>query len=181
MAAKSYPGTANTFYLPDQFFNQPNISGSIFGQFLRLNCLLTTLTILVMINSRKNNYMKKLLPRTLNNPQGFTLVELMVAIAIVAILAVVGITIFSGLQKNARDSKRRQDIDAIVKALETKYDQNTGYYPGVIGTWFAGGQIPTQPQGGNYTGVVTTGSFQSFNVCASLESTTVSYCRANQQ
>src|SRR5438105_2352829 len=55
------------------------------------------------------------------NKKGFTLVELMVAITIVAILAVVGFTVFSGLQKGARDTRRTQEIQSISTAMETHY------------------------------------------------------------
>ncbi len=49
--------------------------------------------------------------------KGFTLVELLVVISIIAILSVIGITIFSGVQKNARDAQRKGDINAIAKAM----------------------------------------------------------------
>ena len=52
---------------------------------------------------------------------GFTLVELLVVISIIAVLSVIGVTVFSGVQKSARDAKRRGDIDAISKALEVHY------------------------------------------------------------
>jgi prepilin-type N-terminal cleavage/methylation domain-containing protein len=44
---------------------------------------------------------------------GFTLVELMVVMAIIAILATAGITQYSGFIKTARDSTRIQDLKAI--------------------------------------------------------------------
>lgn len=60
--------------------------------------------------------------------QGFTLVELMVVISIITILAVVGMTLYNGLQGGARDAKRRGDIKAISAALEI-YKQTNGTYP----------------------------------------------------
>lgn len=86
--------------------------------------------------------MKKFLSKTLNNLQGFTLVELLVVITIIAILSVVGLTIFSGVQRNARDTKRRADIDAIAKALEVNKTPNSTLYVLLAGTQFGGGVIP---------------------------------------
>lgn len=61
--------------------------------------------------------MKKALPA-----KGFTLIELLVAISILAILAVIGVSIFAGAQRNARDGKRKADIDQIARAIETEKD-----------------------------------------------------------
>lgn len=59
---------------------------------------------------------------------GFTLIELMVAISIIAILAAVGIVMYSSAQKTGRISKRIQDLNALKTALEL-YKSSTGYYP----------------------------------------------------
>ncbi len=61
--------------------------------------------------------MKKLLPN-----KGFTLIELLVAISILAILAVIGVSIFAGAQRNARDGKRKTDVDQMARAIETGKD-----------------------------------------------------------
>lgn len=60
--------------------------------------------------------------------QGFTLIELMVTISIIAILAAVGIVVYSSAQKSGRISKRVQDLKAIQGALEL-YKSATGGYP----------------------------------------------------
>lgn len=64
-----------------------------------------------------------------NKFKGFTLVELLVVISIIAVLSVVGMALFTSAQKNARDARRRLDIKAIHNALEMYYNQN-GSYPG---------------------------------------------------
>ena len=57
--------------------------------------------------------------------QGFTIVELLVVVAIIAVLSVIGITIFTGVQKGARDSTRRADVNAIAKAMEANKTSNS--------------------------------------------------------
>lgn len=49
----------------------------------------------------------------MKNQKGFTLVELMVVMAIIAIMATAGITQYSGFIKTARDNTRIQDLKAI--------------------------------------------------------------------
>lgn len=76
---------------------------------------------------------------------GFTLIELMIAISIIAIIAAVGITSFSQSQKLARDSRRKQDLRSIATALELYY-QKYGHYPCVAGAgggWLKSGTSPS--------------------------------------
>ncbi|MDO8573537.1 MAG: type II secretion system protein [Candidatus Daviesbacteria bacterium] len=60
--------------------------------------------------------------------RGFTLVELLVVISIIAILSAIGLVIFSGAQKSGRTAKRIGDLKAIQTALEVYYSRN-GSYP----------------------------------------------------
>src|SRR5260221_1387696 len=89
--------------------------------------------------------MQKLLKK---NQQGFTLVELLVAIAIIAILAIIGLTVFTGLQRGARDATRRSDVQAVSKALEANYDTSGGRYTALATSQFAGGVVPADPLAG---------------------------------
>src|SRR5476651_2009324 len=98
--------------------------------------------------------MKKLLPKTLNNSQGFTLIELMVVISIIAILSIIGITIFSGAQKSSRDARRKADIDSMSSSAEANMNTTTflhcptgaaGTYCALTASEFAGGNVPVDP------------------------------------
>ena len=60
--------------------------------------------------------------------KGFTIVELLIVIVVIAILATLVIVTFTGIQQKARDSKRQTDVDALDSHLEAFY-ANNGYYP----------------------------------------------------
>ena len=61
---------------------------------------------------------------------GFTIVELLVVIVVIAILAAITIVAFNGIQQRARDSQRSADIATIAKALEIYYLDQGGYPAG---------------------------------------------------
>jgi len=58
---------------------------------------------------------------------GFTLVELLIAVAIIALLTSIGITAFTRAQRNSRDVRRRADLMSLSSALELYYDDNNAY------------------------------------------------------
>ena len=75
--------------------------------------------------------------------KGFTLIELMVVISIIAILSSIGFATYSGLNKKTRDSRRMVDLEVIRQALEL-YRSDNGTYPvsswegsGVVADWVA--------------------------------------------
>lgn len=74
--------------------------------------------------------------------RGFTLVELLVVVAIIAILSVIGLTLFTSAQANARDARRKSDIDAIANALETTRSPGVVYYTNLPTSGFSGGAVP---------------------------------------
>ena len=86
--------------------------------------------------------------------KGFTLVELMVVIAIIAVLAVIGLTLFSNAQQGARNAKRQSDLKAISNAMEVHYNPTagagcatglTGTYCAINAGWFSAQIIPADP------------------------------------
>ncbi len=111
--------------------------------------------------------------------KGFTLVELLVVISIIAILSIIGLPSFSGVTKNARNSQRKVDIDAISKAYEIHYDSINGYMP-LQNSWFSSGKIPTPPEGGNYLGLITSPSLTGYKICTTLEDSS-SFCEQSLQ
>lgn len=69
--------------------------------------------------------------RSYLNPQGFTLIELMVVILIIGILTTIGLVVYSQAQRQTRIRKRLGDLRAIQIAVET-YKQQTGNYPSTV-------------------------------------------------
>ncbi len=65
--------------------------------------------------------------------KGFTIVELLIVIVIIAILAAISIVAYNGIQQRARDSQRLQDVKTIAKAMEAYYIDN-GVYPPTTGS-----------------------------------------------
>jgi general secretion pathway protein G len=65
--------------------------------------------------------------------KGFSLVELLVVITIIAILSVVAYTAMGGQTITARDSKRKSDLSTVQSALELYYVQYSRY-PSTLAT-----------------------------------------------
>ncbi len=83
---------------------------------------------------------------------GFTLIELLIVITIIAVLSLIGLTVYGAVQKGARDARRRADISAIADAMETHYGKTTvDQYDTLATTMFSSGSIPLDPINTNNT------------------------------
>ena len=63
--------------------------------------------------------------------QGFTLVELLIVIVIIAILTVVSLVAYNGLQNKAKTSAAKSTVDSVAKKAEL-YNTEEGKYPAKI-------------------------------------------------
>jgi len=66
---------------------------------------------------------------------GFTLIELMIAVGIIGIISAIGMVGYSQAQKLARDARRKQDLRSIAIALELYYQKNSHYPTSAVGGW----------------------------------------------
>lgn len=63
---------------------------------------------------------------SLHKSKGFTIVELLIVIVVIAILASISVVAYNGIQKRAKDSQRKSDVAEIIKLLSIrKVDRST--------------------------------------------------------
>lgn len=82
--------------------------------------------------------------------KGFTLVELLVVIGIVAILVASAVFAFSQLTQRGRDARRRSDVQAVAQALDQYYLINGQQFPlnsdcAGVEAHLAAGAVPRDP------------------------------------
>lgn len=58
---------------------------------------------------------------------GFTLIELIIVMALMALLAIVGLTNYQTSLKNGRDNRRKLDLKSVSSALQIYYSDNSAY------------------------------------------------------
>jgi len=77
--------------------------------------------------------------------KGFTLVELVIVIAILGILAGVAIPAYANLQNDARSSQAQATLGSFRSAIGISYARNKGVFPTLVGlpALFADGVLPT--------------------------------------
>jgi prepilin-type N-terminal cleavage/methylation domain-containing protein len=72
----------------------------------------------------------------INKSYGFTLIELIVVIALMGILATIGFSAYSTSMQTGRDNRRKLDLKNVATALQIYYSDNTSY-PGPDGNYVA--------------------------------------------
>ncbi len=67
--------------------------------------------------------------------RGFTLIEVLVAVTIIAILTSIGVVSYGSVNRRSRDAKRKGDVEQLRSAMEM-YRADNNYYPNIgSGSW----------------------------------------------
>lgn len=112
--------------------------------------------------------------------RGFTFIELLVVITIILLLTSVGLVSYQSANRNARDNKRKADLEQVRSALEI-YRADNGSYP--AGDWSAMfsalssgylNQEPQDPKGYSY--YYNSAGNTSYTICAYLEGSSPGTC-----
>jgi len=105
---------------------------------------------------------------------GFTLLELLIVIAIVGILIAVATASYLTTIKQSRDTRRKTDLEQIRQALETFRSEN-GIYPAqeaamdvtLVPAYIS--HLPDDPKDNYNYAYYTNPSYTEYSLCASLE------------
>lgn len=86
----------------------------------------------------------------LKNKSGFTIVELLIVIVVIAILASISLVAYGSIQSRARDAARETAASQVVKAYQL-WMINTGKHPGQTGYGWSADGTPGSGSGQGFT------------------------------
>ena len=113
--------------------------------------------------------------------KGFSLIELIIVISLLAILTTIGFSSYRNQTRNARDTRRKADMESIRVALEF-FKSNNEYYPNNLTLLVTQNYMqsipipPTPPVGGSYlytpspAGCTATSTCTTYSLRVTLES-----------
>ncbi|OGF45614.1 MAG: hypothetical protein A2452_00075 [Candidatus Firestonebacteria bacterium RIFOXYC2_FULL_39_67] len=92
----------------------------------------------------------------LKSKKGFTLIELMIVVAIIGILAAVAIPRFAQMLDKSREGATKGNLSAIRSSVSIYYSEKEGVWPGDLSTAFTSYLYPIPPAKANQLGNVST-------------------------
>ena len=119
-----------------------------------------------------------------SSQQGFTLIEVLVAATIIAVLTSIGVVSYQAANRRARDAKRKADLEQIRAALEMYradcdgYPSSVSFGSSLVGAGVCAGNTYMQqvPQDPKYSySYKSLSSNTSYVLCAYVENTSEVY------
>ena len=126
----------------------------------------------------------------MNYKKGFTLLEILIVVGIIAAITAFGAAAYGSAQKKARDAKRKGDLGTIQKAYEEYYSICGYQYPTTMTSVICTTPnptvaiLPTVPVDPRTTTPypLTPAAGTAYTICTTLESESPSsYCVSNRQ
>ena len=92
--------------------------------------------------------------------RGFTLIDLMIVIVILAIRAAIVLPLFNNYVKDASEASANSTYDSVRKALDVHYMEHGAWPEEITSSLFANGEPVTLPDGYAFDYSSTTGSLE---------------------
>lgn len=86
--------------------------------------------------------------KNINNKKGFTLIEVVLVLAIGGLIFLLAFVAFQQVSRNRRDTQRRSDVARVIAELQN-YRSDTGSYPNpstMKSSTFCGNPLPSAPE-----------------------------------
>ncbi|MFA5136909.1 MAG: prepilin-type N-terminal cleavage/methylation domain-containing protein [Patescibacteria group bacterium] len=127
-----------------------------------------------------------------NIKKGFTLLEMLIVLGIIAVIITIASVSYSTAQKKSRDSRRKSDLKVVQNAMEQYYSVCGFSYPvvvdGLVPTVGCSSPVtvllpnsPLDPKTGSAY-LMPTSTASIYQICATLEmETPANFCLQNQQ
>lgn len=133
-----------------------------------------------------------MLKLNIKNQLGFSLIELLVAATIIALLSAVGLVSYVNANKSARDARRKSDLEQVRAGIEL-YRSSEGTYPSSssysgmmteIEDYISNDDALTDPRPSphpqyEYDNTPAGTDCSAYQLCATLESDGSEYCICN--
>lgn len=92
------------------------------------------------------------------NTRGFTIIEVLIVLAIAGLIMLIVFLAVPALQRNSRNTQRRNDVSAVVGSVQEHQSNNNGQLPATISLAIANAKLGFYDPATDVTGTLTNGA-----------------------